>query len=56
MAYRIKVTVDSISEKVLGNTWKLPEATRGSRCGESSSRPRQTCLGQRSRQIATTVE
>ena len=52
----VKDTIDSISEEVLGIDRKLPEATRSeSRC-ESASRPCQTSLGQRSRQIATAIE
>ena len=35
VAYRIKDTVDSVSEEVLGNTRKLPEATRGPDCYDS---------------------
>ena len=56
VAYRIKGTIDSISEEALGIDRKLPEATRSIRCGESSSRPCQTSLGQRSWQIATAIE
>ena len=56
VVYCIKTTVDIISEEVLGRTRELLEAARGSRCGESSSCPCQTCLGQRPRQIAATVE
>ena len=42
VASHIKGTIDSISEEALGIDRKLPEATRSSRCGESSSRPCQT--------------
>ena len=56
VAHCVKDTIDSISEEVLGIDRKLPEATRSeSRC-ESASRPCQTSLGQRSRQIATAIE
>ena len=56
VVYHIKGITDCISEEVLGIDRKLSEATRSIWCGESSSRPRQTQLGQRSWQIATTVE
>ena len=56
VAHCVKDTSDSISEEVLVIDRKLPEATRNeSRC-ESASRPCQTSLGQRSRQIATAIE
>ena len=53
VAYCVKDTIDSISEEVLGID---PEATRSESCCESASRPCQTSLGQRSRQIATAIE
>ena len=48
VASYIKITVDSIPKEILGITRKLLEATRGSRCGGSSSCPCQTSLGHRS--------
>ena len=54
VAHCIKATVDCISEEVLVIDRELPEGS--SRCCESSPRPRQTQLGQRSRQVAATVE
>ena len=54
VAYHIKGAVDCISEEVLGIDRKLSEAS--SRCCGSSPRPRQTQLGQRSWQVAATVE
>ena len=56
VAHHNKDIIDCISEEVLGIDRKLPEATRNIRCGESSSRPRQASLGQRSWQTATTIE
>ena len=54
VAYYCQSTSDRIPEEVLGIDWKLLEASR--RCGESSSRPCQNQVGQRSWQVATTVE
>ena len=56
VAYHRKGITDCIPEEILGIARELPEATRSSRCGESSSRPSQTLLGQRSRPSAATVE
>ena len=54
VAYHFQCASDSLPEEVLGIDWKLLEASR--RCGEPSSRPCQTYVGQRSWQAATTVE
>ena len=49
-----KGITDCIPEEILGIAWELPEGS--SRCGESSSCSRQTCLRPRARQIVATVE
>ena len=54
VAYHRKGITDCIPEKILGFARELPEGSI--RCGESSSRPSQTLLGQRSRPSAATVE
>ena len=54
VAYHRKGITDCIPEEILGIDRELPEGS--SRCGESSSRPSQTLLGQRPRLSAATVE
>ena len=54
VAHRRKGITACIPEEILGIARELPEGS--SRCGESSSRPSQTLLGQRSRPSAATAE
>ena len=54
VAHHSKGTTYCIPEKILGIDRELLEGSK--RCGESSSCPSQTCLGQRPRPSAATVE
>ena len=56
VAHHSKGITHCIPEEILGIDRELPEATRSIRCGESSPCPSQTCLGQRPRPSAATVE